>query len=245
MTFWSGDTLEAVGTAGALVQDFDKSRIDCSAYTLRLGHECYVTPRYEDSGPNLKQQLAEQTEQNIAGFKRKVGGGEMVIPAGQFAFLLTQEWIRIPEDAMGFISLKSNYKWKGLSNVSGFHVDPGFHGRLVYSVYNAGPSSIHLARGDELFLLWIANLDGASRQYVKDGTKIQLEIPTKIISEVDRPVHSLQNLSETVETLQRELTLLYRVMAALALAAGLILGTLALPYFAGRDHKSAAVVGVP
>jgi dCTP deaminase len=47
----------------------------------------------------------------------------------------------------------------GLINVSGFHVDPGFYGKLIYAVYNAGPSEIHLSRGTEMFLIWFADLD--------------------------------------------------------------------------------------
>jgi len=71
-------------------------------------------------------------------------GEQFVIPPGQFAYLLTEEVVRIPSSAMGFISLKFGVKGPGLINVSGFHVDPGYWGRLVFSVYNAGPSEARL-----------------------------------------------------------------------------------------------------
>ena len=60
---------------------------------------------------------------------------------GQFAFLLTDEIVEVPDSAMALISIKAKIKWRGLINVSGFHVDPGFKGRLIFSVYNAGPGA--------------------------------------------------------------------------------------------------------
>jgi dCTP deaminase len=42
--------------------------------------------------------------------------------------------------------------------VSGFHVDPGFRGRLKFSVYNAGSESIILGVGERLFPIWFYEL---------------------------------------------------------------------------------------
>ncbi|WP_232493621.1 dCTP deaminase domain-containing protein [Novosphingobium kaempferiae] len=246
MTFWSGDRLLRDGKQVDLVTPFDDKLIDCSAYTLRLGHESFVTPQFGEAGPNIKQQLAEAGEIDIAGIKMPVSGGELVIPAGQFAFLLTHEVVKIPAGCMGFISLKSKLKWNGLINVSGFHVDPGFHGRLVYSVYNAGPSNIHVRRGEKLFLLWIADLDTATapgaNRFIKTNNEPLVEIPTDLVSRVDRPLHSLQSLSEKVEALQRELSMIHRVMAALAVIAGLILAAWALlPSADGQSNSGSAI----
>ena len=51
----------------------------------------------------------------------------------------------------------------GLVNVSGFHVDPGYKGRLKFAVYNAGGSDIKLTRGDAIFLIWFSELDKVSQ----------------------------------------------------------------------------------
>ena len=48
------------------------------------------------------------------------------IPPGQFAFLLTEEVVSVPPDALAFISIRAKTKFRGLVNVSGFHVDPGY-----------------------------------------------------------------------------------------------------------------------
>lgn len=211
MTFWSGDKLADAGARSAIVTNFDPARIDCSAYQLTLGAECFVTPNFGDPQPRLKRKL-ENSET------------EVVIPPGQFAFLLTEEDIAMPDDAMGFISLRSGVKLQGLINVSGFHVDPGYQGKLIYSVFNAGPANIHLERGQAIFLLWLADLDRKSSPSYKKPNKKQItSINSKLISEVDRPLHSLQSLSGKVEQLQSELRLLYRVLAVLGVIIGLIL----------------------
>jgi dCTP deaminase len=247
LAFWSGDKLNDEGRRNGIVEPFDSEqlddRIDCSALVLTLGEECFVTPHFGDTNPSRKQKLELGRLETAGGKTKRLNGGEMIIPAGQFAFLLTEEFIKIPANTMGFISLKSKVKWKGLINVSGFHVDPGFHGRLVYSVYNAGPSNIHLARGMPLFLLWITDLDKESKIYQKNSPP-QREIPSELVSEVDRPLHSLQSLSEKIETLQRELTLLYRVLAALGVIGALILAAWALLPGSNEQERRAVAADV-
>jgi dCTP deaminase len=208
-----------------IVRPYDENKIDCSAYTLTLGPEAFITPDFERSKhDNIARQLEEAQKQEIGGQVRAVPGGELVIPPGQFAFLLTEEFLRIPRCAMGFISLKFGVKAPGLINVSGFHVDPGFQGRLIFSVYNAGPSPIHLNRGQDVFLLWLADLDRISAPpYVKEWRRdAQISIPSKLISAADRPIHSLQQLSDKIEDLDGELKVFRRVTYGIAAIATLV-----------------------
>jgi dCTP deaminase len=155
MLFWSSQTLEA--RLKELVDPPNEDLVDCNAVTLRVGREVYITPGFEQPNPNshTKQLLSE--------------GAPFAIPPGQFAFLLTEEVVTVPPEAMGFISMKATYKLKGLVNVSGFHVDPGWSGPLIFAVFNAGPASVHLEQGLPLFLLWIADLDARSDKYRLKG----------------------------------------------------------------------------
>lgn len=57
---------------------------------------------------------------------------QFTIPKGQFALLITEEIVKVPNNALAFISFKAKYKYKGLINVSGFHVDPGWYGKLTF-----------------------------------------------------------------------------------------------------------------
>lgn len=109
---------------------------------------------------------------------------------------------------MGFISLKFSIKGTGLINVSGFHVDPGYEGRLIFSVYNAAPTAITMTRGQDLFLLWLADLDRSSvTPFIKTPAKqIPSGIPEDMVSRANHPIRSMQQLSEKVDDLNKEVT---------------------------------------
>jgi dCTP deaminase len=223
MAFWGGSKLATDIPAYGMVEPFDADQIDCNAYTLTMGEEYYVTPEFGTLLRSNKKKSLRKKASLEQPFQAIRGRGEtFVIPSGQFAFLLTEEKVRIPAFAMGFISLKSGIKFKGLINVSGFHVDPGFEGNLIYSVFNAGPSPIHIARGDPLFLLWIADIDGNSDpKYFKTDKFPQSEISTKLVSEVAREVQSVQRISERLEKTEHRINVIWYSAIILATIAAL------------------------
>lgn len=231
MAFWSGEKLLENVKPQQIIDPYNAKKIDCSAYTLTLGPDFFVSPDYTVAGrDNIKKYLETPAEVQLGGAWRKMAGGELIIPPGQFALLLTEEYVRIPPDVMGFISLKFGVKGPGLINVSGFHVDPGYEGRLVFSVYNGGPSPAHLHRGQDVFLLWLADLDRKSGgRFVKARPDSpQVTIPVDMISKADRPMHSLQSLSNRVEELSTQLTILKAGVAILATAAALTFAAIKL-----------------
>ena len=183
MAFWSSQRLES-NLSKILDKGADPSVIDCNAITLKIGGEIYITPDLEQTAPH------SHTKQVIS------PGQPFAIPPGQFAFLLTEEAVTIPPDAMGFISFKATYKLKGLVNVSGFHVDPGWSGPLIFAVFNAGPASVHLQRGLPLFLLWIADLDAPSEKR-KNGSST-VGIPPAIINNITGVVDSVYALDKRI-----------------------------------------------
>ena len=161
-------------------------------YTLCVGPEIYITPTLEHVSPGMhtKKQLAE--------------GEGFAIPAGQFAFLLTEESVEVPPEAMAFISIRARTKFRGLVNVSGFHVDPGWKGRLVFAVFNAGPSTIHLQRGLPLFLIWYADLDKASeRRKTGEGPST---IAPDMINNITGELNSFQNLDRKMREEDKKLS---------------------------------------
>lgn len=150
MAFWSSQKIEA--NLGRIIDKPDHNLIDCNAITLRIGSEIYITPGLEQAAP-------------LSHTKRTLGSkAPFTVPPGQFAFLLTEEVVSVPPEQMAFISIKATYKLKGLVNVSGFHVDPGWTGPLLFAVFNAGPAPVHLEQGLPVFLLWLADLDEASEK---------------------------------------------------------------------------------
>jgi dCTP deaminase len=162
MAFWSSKTL--LDRLPKLISPFDEKRIKHGAYELALGDQAFVT--------------GEAARSNLP------PDGEVVIPQGQFALLLTDETIVVPSDAIAFISMKSGNKFRGLINVSGFHVDPGWEGKLIFSVFNAGVQEIHISRGKPLFMLWFAYLDSPTTDLYQGTHKGQTAIPDGMITNV-------------------------------------------------------------
>ncbi len=190
MTFWSSQRLDE--KLATIVDPPDSGTVDCNAITLRIGGEVYITPGIENTAPNMHTKKALAADEAFT------------IPPGQFAFLVTQEKISIPEDAMGFISFKARYKMKGLVNVSGFHVDPGFSGPLIFSVFNAGPAPVHLQQGWPLFLLWLADLDAPSVQ--RKTTPVKNGIPPDVINSITGVVDSIYEVEKRIADNLKKLT---------------------------------------
>jgi hypothetical protein len=119
--------------------------------------------------------------------------------------LITEEYIRVPKNRIGFITIKFSLKKKGLINISGFHVDPGFEGKLLFSVYNAGASPIPLTQGTDAFRMWLAELDGDAEPYKGDHQGqdcISENDISLLMGRVASPSALLDELSETKRHLQ-------------------------------------------
>jgi dCTP deaminase len=194
-----------------VVDPVDYKRVICGAYELSLGNEVFRT----DSKDKKKEFLTQSKEQ-------------ISINPGQFALLLSLESVNVPTDKIAFISIKAGIKLKGLINVSGFHVDPGFKGNLVFSVYNAGTSPISLLKGEPCFLIWFAELDLVTNEtssYEKGSHehKNQDTIPTKYIDAlIGGELASPNVLSKRIDEVRNLKTKIeWAVLAGLTLLIGL------------------------
>ena len=216
--FWSARTLK--DRLPDLVTDFDKDRIGRSNYTLRVGPEVFISPTRKP------QSSTDQTKTRLE------RGQDFRIPAGQFAFLLTEEKIKVPTDAIAFISIRAGYKFRGLVNVSGFHVDPEFEGRLLFAVFNAGPSAIALERGEPCFHIWYASTDHVSDFGPRSGYD---HIPADVIDKLGEELMSFDGLTAKISDAEQRLdkrigkieteqaVTKYAAMAAIALFGAFVL----------------------
>ncbi|GEM_PF-656609 len=236
MPFWSGKTIKE--KLSSVIVDGDERLIDCAAYTMRVGSEYYVTPTDDTSDANTHS------------LRTLKSGDSFAIPPGQFAHVITHEAVKIPKKVLAFISIRTTVKWKGLINVSGFHVDPGYEGRLTFSVYNAGPASIHLRSGDAVFLIWFADLDKES-DYTKTTKNLvppeNSRINIAALSPISAELHSLnglaKRLTDTKVALDTRITKLeadtgtYRVAAGVVITVALAFGVKLLTDWIHPDVK--------
>ena len=149
MSFWSEkDWITANQSLPAdkpIVSNFERAKLKDGCYRLSIGSEAMLSIDVHSK----------------ASAKRKLkNNDDFDIKPGQFAHLLTDEIVNIPDNSIGLINIATNEKIKGLVNVSGFHVDPAYSGRLIFTVFNAGGSNISLQQGQAMFRLWLLDYRG-------------------------------------------------------------------------------------
>lgn len=192
------------------VNPYDPSALEHANYLLAVGDEIYV------SSPEKGNAIRKLTDKD----------GSFTIESGQFAFLLTAEEVTIPFNVIGFISIRASIKFLGLVNISGFHVDPGYSGKLIFAVFNAGPTRIHLRRGDRIFPLWLADLD----QQISNHDKFRIgykEIPSKLVSKISGDFTTAYQLKEQLEKAREDIA----ALKAFRLYVLAIIGILGLVLF--------------
>ncbi|WP_324751207.1 hypothetical protein SH591_07620 [Sphingomonas sp. LY54] len=173
--------------------DLDGDWLRGASYNLKMGGQAYVTPVEEHDPKSIRTLGSEEA---------------FVIPAGQFAFLLTHEAVHVPDNAFALLALRAReLQFKGLINVSGFHIDPGYCGRLVLAVYNAGPGEVHLREGQVLFEVFFADLDRTTEKaYAKSSKKKPLfRIEPEIISSIAGRFETLPGLKKKIEEVEADL----------------------------------------
>lgn len=177
-----------------------KSNLNQASYDLCLGKEIYMV------GSAAPQILTRDVPYAT------------LIP-GQFAILTTNEIVSMPNDLLAFISLKSTFKFQGLINISGFHVDPTFMGKLRFAVQNVGPSDIRLKFGEPTFTIFFAMLSskriGTPREPGATGIRLQ---DVQLLGGGNLSLTSLKKEVERLSTLVK----IYGGLAIAALAALLV-----------------------
>jgi len=223
MAFWSGEKLRQ--KMPPLVTDFSEERIDCAAYTLRMGRQYYLSASEVDIGTNKIRVLEV--------------GDSVPIPSGQFAVLLSEERVTVPPDAIAFISMKTGLKARGLVNVSGFHVDPGYSAPLRFAVFNAGPSTITIKQGEDCFLIWYADLDQEDIRHAKNEAQNRLYqrgITSNDVSALTGAVKTVSVLANKVGELEKSQVWMKYLIGLLGVVGIVVLGFTV--FFAQEGVKS-------
>ncbi|MFN3166405.1 MAG: dCTP deaminase domain-containing protein [Phycisphaeraceae bacterium] len=209
MSFWSSEILKKRNEDDNIITPFEANEVKHGAYQLRLGSEYYLT----SDDPQEKRILPAD--------------GQVTIHPGQFALLLTKETLQTPLDSIAFISIRARYKLHGLINVSGFHVDPGFKGKLKFGVYNAGAQKVTIDADTPMFSIWFCNFVEATKDAYNGhwgGTKsITADDVMKLQGEVSSP----GQLSKEIERIRNQITNIKWAVGAIfgalvAVATGII-----------------------
>lgn len=192
MAFWSGE--ELAERLPGLIDVFHPKNLDCASYRLSVGDQVFATSdKFASSAPSAALvSVLKDPPDNL-----------LRIRPGQFAFLMTLESVRVPKDALALISIRAGYKFKGLINVSGFHVDPGWDGKLLFSVYNAGPADVIVERGEPMFLIVYADLDRVSAKTYNGASQGQVDIKASLLANMTEQVFSPLMLQRHLAELEK------------------------------------------
>ena len=71
------------------------------------------------------------------------------VPAGKHFLVATMEYLKLPEDVMGQIWVRSSYARRGVIGSFGA-VDAGYQGTLTLSFFNSGTDELMINRGDRI-----------------------------------------------------------------------------------------------
>jgi dCTP deaminase len=195
------------------VDPWNEACIDGAGYQLTVGSEYFVN--------GDKNSLAKKLQDKDS----------FVILPGQFAYILTGETVRIPKNAIGFITIRASVKMHGLVNVSGFQVNSGHAGKLVFAVFNAGPRPVHMRQGIHTFSLWIADLDTEAGASNSTGSlpNDMTSIPLNVINGIAGESLTAYQLDEKFKVLSNRLTQLENLKAYTLVFLG-ALGAISLAF---------------
>lgn len=224
MAFWSGEKLAE--NLPSLIAPYDAKNLDCASYRLSVGEQAFVTSeQLESTNPEAK----------LVTVLGPPPSHMLRIAPGQFAFILTHEEVEVPSDAIALISMRAKYKFQGLINVSGFHVDPGWRGKLLFSIYNAGPQPVVVEREEALFLIVYSDLDRDSTKIYRGSSLGQKSIKADLLANLTSQAFSPQVLKKQLDIvhelmgdIKTRATIAAGVAAGIAIVLSIIVAGVAL-----------------
>lgn len=183
---------------------YEEKYVRQASYDLRLGAEVYVV------GQDAPIKLSDESPY-------------ISLAPGQFAMLTCYEEIKMPREYLGLIALRSSFKFQGLVNISGFHVDPTHEGTLLFAVQNVGPSDIRLKYKEPTFIIFFAKLEGDIDK--TRGEEAQTQFKPKLTGIRLQDVQLLGGSSITISKLKKDVenlrtvVLIYGAIAVSAFVA--------------------------
>jgi dCTP deaminase len=184
----------------SLIEEGKENLVQEVCYDLRVGDEVYR------SGEHLPEALSEKQQY-------------VILHPGQFALIKTLEKVKVPSEYVGLISIRSEYKFQGLVNVSGFHVDPTFSGHLLFAVQNVGPNDLRLRFGEPTFMIMWARL---SEPYLPSASERKREgyanIPVRLMAQLGGGTITLSQLKIELDKLNTQVKFFAGLSIALILA---------------------------
>lgn len=124
------EILGEIKSGNITLKPFNQTRLQGASYDLSVGKEALVSNN--DNKVILSESMSLRLE------------------AGDFALIMSHEYVKMPLDVACSIGMKSTLARKGLILLAGMQIDPGFEGHLRFGLYNASPRKLTLDYQDSL-----------------------------------------------------------------------------------------------
>ncbi|AIF68446.1 deoxycytidine triphosphate deaminase [Palaeococcus pacificus DY20341] len=126
-----------------LIEPFNEKSLQPAGYDLRVGREAMVNGEFIN---------VEET-------------GKVVIPPKGHALILTLERIKLPDNVMGDMRLRSTFAREGILGSFAW-VDPGWDGNLTLALFNSSEDEVVLEYGERFVQIAFHRLESpSSRPY--------------------------------------------------------------------------------
>lgn len=119
-----------------LIDPFDPNKVGAADYALSIGEE-YILLR----DPYHTKSLSV--------------GDSIELGSGETCLILTEEYIALPPNVMGFVVPRARRLFEG-SSICASRIDPTWYGKLIISFTNLAKSPTSLYRGESFCILYFA-----------------------------------------------------------------------------------------
>lgn len=145
----------------------EKSQINDVSLDLRLGTDFLVSVQGRDAYINASHNNPKYGEIDMffQETRRRLGETFIVYPQ-QTVLASSLEYIKMPNDVLGIISVRSTYSRLGLSLTS--IVQPGYTGCLSLELTNNNKNPINLTVGSCLFQIRFSQISGSQNYFSRE-----------------------------------------------------------------------------
>lgn len=163
------------------------------------------------------------------------------LPAGHTAIVQTKEELDLPRDlaAIGFPP-SSEVSVRGLLMTNPGHVDPGFKGRMKFTVINMGRESFHLNSGAIIVTLLFFRLDPPPKKtYPERNPTIRGGVSEEQLSRLAKDFLNFERQAEDIVKQAERRAIWWSAGVPILVALISVLGTLGAAYYitASRVHE--------
>lgn len=166
-------TLLSLIKTNELVKPFEPELVSCNGLDLRLANE-FIRLKH------TKKVFDTHKKNSPALYFHREKKSDLLVNPNEKLLVCTIEQLRMPNNMVGMVGLRSSYSRLGLQMPLGF-IDPGFIGQLTLEI-SGGSFPVLLHAGDRIFHVMFAMLNRASANTYRGKYQNQKGVTLPIFS---------------------------------------------------------------